>query len=677
MKTRIGLGFLALSCFLSATSVQAVAPNRAEIDQARQWMAARFDAGKETNDVGSFFSFSYAGKPSAELLKTWESKRTTRELDDKRTERTLAFTDPKTGLTVRCVGVEYRDFPTVEWTLHFKNTGKADTPIIADVQAIDAAFVRAGDGEFTLHSIKGDTCSAESFQPYLELLGPKALKRLAPGGGRPTNGAAPYWNFETAGQGFIVALGWPGQWAARFDRDDGKTLRIRAGQELTHFKLHPGEEVRSPLVALQFYRGDWIRGQNLWRRWMVAHNIPRPGGKLVPTHYGACWSNDLHPRGDTEMAVLKGYIREKIPLKFYFIDAGWYPSKRDWWTDAGTWQVDKERFPKGIREISDIAHANGMQFVLWFEPERAGPGSWLAENHPEWIHGGKNGGLVNMGNHDAWKWIVDRIDSLIKSEGVDVYRQDFNIEPLGYWRGADAPDRQGITENGHVSGYLAYWDELVRRNPKLWIDTCASGGRRNDLETLRRSVPLLRSDCFGAPTTTRSDDLGEPTIQQCQTYGLSLWVPYHGSGTLFSTKYWFRSTIFPASRIGWDTRKKDLDYPFLRRMIAEFHKVEPYLLGDYYPLTPYNLEKTAWIGWQFDEPELGGGAVQAFRREDAKDDSHVLKLQGLDADAVYAVENLDDGKIETLAGKTLMDAGLPVKLAEKPGAALFVYRKVK
>jgi alpha-galactosidase len=462
-----------------------------------------------------------------------------------------------------------------------------------------------------------------------------------------------------------VVLGWPGQWAARFDRDDGRTLRIRAGQELTHFKLHPGEEVRSPLAVVQFYEGDWIRGQNIWRRWMVAHNIPRPGGKLVPTHYGACWSNDLHPVGETEMAVLKGYIREKIPLGFYFIDAGWYPSKRDWWTDAGTWQVDKERFPKGIREVSDLARVNGMGFVLWFEPERAGPGTWLSENHPEWILGGRSGGLVNLGDRDARKWIVERIDSLIKSEGVDVYRQDFNIDPLGYWRGADGADRQGITENKHAAGYLAYWDELLRRNPKLWIDSCASGGRRNDLETLRRAVPLLRSDCTESPSS-----------QQCHTYGLSLWMPYHGSGTIQPTAYWFRSSIFPASRVGWDTRKKDLDYAMLRRMIAEFHKVEPYLLADYYPLTPYSLEKTAWIGWQFDEPERGG-AVQAFRREEAKEGAMVLKLQGLDPNAAYMVENLDGGKIEKLAGKDLMSTGLEIKITEKPGAALFVYRKVR
>jgi alpha-galactosidase len=331
---------------------------------------------------------------------------------------------------------------------------------------------------------------------------------------------------------------------------------------------------------------------------------------------------------------------------------------------TGTWEVDKERFPKGIREISDHTRANGMQFVLWFEPERAWKGTWLAENHPEWILGGKNGGLVNLGDADAWKWIVERIDSLIVSEGIDVYRQDYNIDPLGYWRGHDAEDRQGITEIKYVTGYLAYWDELLRRHPKLWIDTCASGGRRNDLETLRRSVPLLRSDAFGDAIT-----------QQCQTYGLSLWVPYFGSGQGTSDVYWFRSCIFPASRIGWDTRKTDLDYALLKRMIAEFHKVEPYLLGDFHPLTPYSLEKNAWIAWQYDDPKAGGGMVQAFRREESDEETQTLRLGGLEPESVYTIEDLDTGKTEKMNGRALAEQGLRVTLTTRPGAALLTYRK--
>lgn len=516
-----------------------------------------------------------------------------------------------------------------------------------------------------MHYIKGDACTPDSYEPQADSVVESFSRHFASQGGRPTNGSFPYWNLAGSDSGLIAVLGWPGQWSAQFSRDSGQNFRLCAGQERTAFRLRPGETVRAPLAVLQYYQGDWLRGQNIWRRWMVAHNLPRPAGKLVPTHYGTCWSVDLHPDIASERAVLDGYLRERIPLSFYFVDAGWFPGDGNWFENTGSWEVDRPRFPNGIRELSDHARGHGMNFVLWFEPERAAAGTWLAENRPEWILGGRNGGLVNLGNPDAWQWIVDRIDALITSEGVDVYRQDFNIDPLAYWRSADTPERQGITEIAHVDGYLRFWRELLRRHPNLWIDSCASGGRRNDLETMRLSVPLLRSDYFH-----------EPESQQCHTYGLSLWLPYHGSGLGASDKYWFRSCIFPASRVGWDTRKQDLDYPLLRRMIAEYARVEPYLLSDFYPLTPYSLQKTAWIAWQYDDPEQGGGAVQAFRRPECEGDSMTLKLRGLVPNAKYLVENLDGGAPQTHMGRDLMEMGLDVHIQDAPGSALFVYRRL-
>ena len=101
-------------------------------------------AGPPTYTTGPFFSFTYGGQPSAKLLRGWELKRTSRRLDAQRTEHTLRYTDPKTGLAVRCIGVEYGDFPTVEWTLWFKNTSGRQTPILSDIQALDIQWERAG-----------------------------------------------------------------------------------------------------------------------------------------------------------------------------------------------------------------------------------------------------------------------------------------------------------------------------------------------------------------------------------------------------------------------------------------------------------------------------------------------------------------------------------------------------
>jgi len=105
----------------------------------------------------------------------------------------------------------------------------------------------------------------------------------------------------------------------------------------------------------------------------------------------------------------------------------------------------------GIREVSDWCKAHGIpKTIVWFEPERVRAGTWLTENHPEWIFGGKDGGLLKIGDPQCRAWLVDRIDKILIEQGIDVYRQDFNIEPLAFWRAADAEDRQGISEIRHV-----------------------------------------------------------------------------------------------------------------------------------------------------------------------------------------------------------------------------------
>jgi alpha-galactosidase len=164
--------------------------------------------------------------------------------------------------------------------------------------------------------------------------------------------------------------------------------------------------------------------------------------------------------------------------------------------------------------------------------------------------------------------------------------------------------------------------------------------------------------------------------QQCQTYGISLWIPYYGSGMTAGDRYWFRSCIFPASRIGWDARDKNLDYALLRRMIAEFRQVAPYLLGDFWPLAPYSLAGDVWMAWQFDRPERGEGMVQAFRRAGSPVASSRLKLRGLVPEARYRLTNLDEPVPIELGGRELMERGLPVTIAGRPGAIIVVYRQV-
>jgi alpha-galactosidase len=329
-----------------------------------------------------------------------------------------------------------------------------------------------------------------------------------------------------------------------------------------------------------------------------------------------------------------------------------------------------------LKAVSDHAHTKGMGLIVWFEPERVAPGTWLYENHPDWLLG-RDGEtkLLNLGNDTARQWLTDHISDLITKQGIDFYRQDFNMDPLAYWRATDSTNRQGITEIHHVEGYLAYWDDLRRRHPGLRIDSCASGGRRNDLETLRRAVPLLRSDY----QSFQGDPAYAPG-NQGHTYGLSSWIPYYGQGAYYTDQqlvYSVRSYLSPAFGFCADIRKPGIDWALVRRIAEHWRRVAHLFLGDYYPLTPYSLDPTLWLAWQFDVPEQGEGMVQGFRRAESIYEVARFKLRGLDPGARYVVTNLDSGEAQTLAGRELLETGLPVAIKDQPGDAVITYARVK
>jgi alpha-galactosidase len=650
-------------------------PTEDEIAETRRWIATALDPGGSALP----FSFTYGGQSSRDLLPGWNADSASRRLGRRRTQHTLTWHDPATGLIVRCVGIEYEHFPTIEWTLYFENAGPADTPILEAINALDVGIERGATTEFLLHHNVGSLGTRSDFAPLETPLGPRAVKRIAAAGGRPTGSDLSYFNVAWGTEGLIVAVGWPGQWAAELSRDDGGGLSIRAGQELTHFRLHPGETVRTPLVALQSWQGDWIRGQNIWRRWMLAYNLPRPGRKLprpqMLANSSRAYVEMENATEANQMAYLDRYRQEHLKIDAWWMDAGWYVQQQGW-TQTGTWVIDPARFPHGFNPISDDAHRQGMKVVVWFEPERVAAGTWLADTHPDWVLGGRAGGLLDLGNPDAWSWLVDHIDRLLSDNGIDVYRQDFNMNPLSYWRGNDAPDRQGITEIRHVMGYLAFWDELRRRDPRLLIDSCASGGRRNDLETMRRAVPLWRSD-----------QSYEPVGQQSMTYGLSMWLPYYGTGTVAVANapaygagwtpvepYAFWSDAAPSLVSGVDVRAKDIDYAGLRTLFRQWRTMNRFYSGDYYPLTPYSQSESDWIAWQFDRPRKRDGVVQAFRRATCSGETMRLRLRGLDPRSRYTIRELGGPRLRPMSGRRLMETGMPVTVREQPGARVILYR---
>ena len=190
---------------------------------------------------------------------------------------------------------------------------------------------------------------------------------------------------------------------------------------------------------------------------------------------------------------------------------------------------------------------------------------------------------------------------------------------------------------------------------------------------MRRSVPLLRSDYQF-----------EPTGNQSQTFGISLWLPYYGTGVgpqatngraWGSGQYVMRSSLAPCYTTAVDPNTAtDKDWADLISVNHDFQQIQHDLLySDFYPLTEFSLKDDAWMVLQFDRPKAGTGTVLAFRRPKVRAKNIRVQLQGLLAAQSYRVKNLDRPGVQTATGQSLYQSGLEVELSEAPAAAIFKY----
>lgn len=625
------------------------------------------------------FSFRYGGQASKNLLPGWTPKVQTVALDACRTEHTRVWTEPRTGFEIRCVAIDYNDFPAVEWILHFTNPGTSDSPLIEDIRALDIWLPEDGKG-FVLHRSLGENNSAQSFAPVDEPLPPQDFQErvFAPRGGRSSDGNMPYFNVDWRSGGLILAIGWSGQWEAGFQQLAEGGLRVRAGQQLTHFKLRAGETARSPRIVLAFWGGeDDLRGNNIFRQLVLKHYAPQRKGR--PVFPPLCATvNYTAPDGTYEKPHLDAIPTFKeLGFEVLWSDMDpqqWYPGGFP--TGTGTWEVDLSKYPNGLKPLGDACRAAKLGYLLWFEPERVHPGTKIDREHPEWImkREGQWSQLFRLHDPAARQWLTECIDAHVAEAQLTWLRWDFNIEPLEFWRQNDAPDRQGMTEIRHMEGLYAMWAELQKRHPGLLIDNCSSGGRRLDIEASRFGLPLWHSDmqCCGK---------SNPTPDQLQNGGLNRWIPLHGCG-LFALEpdYGFRSAmtagnVILAKECLSSTQTLEAKRA-IQRTLALYRKIRPYLLGDFYPLFPHSADETLWYGHQFHRPDLDEGLVQVFRRQDSPYTHADLKLRGLTANAIYRIVDLDRPRRKCeLSGKDLMETGLSVNADHAPQARVLVYRR--
>ncbi len=605
------------------------------------------------------------------------------------------------GLRVTNIAKKYPEFGAYEWVNYLENTGEGNTELISELWDCDVLLPFAheekrapsaylpGKNEVTyVFSPHGSNVGAEDFYAAVDDVNFAMPHYIFPGkalfyrstSGRSSDGRAPFWNVHQNGKGFIAAVGWTGQWNCKITREFGG-VRLQTKVEDTHFVLYPGEKIRTSPVVIMSYEGNTYSAQNKWRRFLREHFSPVKSYEEVPFSLGL-WGG-THTRD--VLARIGTLCKEQIPAEYVWFDAGWYGAdtlptsnefEGDWASHTGDWRVSPHIHPNGMRDIAEKIRENGKKMLLWFELERVRVGTPIAREHPEYffpIHReNEQNLLLNLGNEAAWEYCFNTLCEIIEALDVRCYRQDFNFYPLSVWRNADTEERQGISEIKHIMGLYRLWDALCEKFPHLIIDNCASGGKRIDTETLRRSIPLWRSDVY-CPANYK------PEAAQVHMMNYALWMPYSGTGSGRSYDiYSLRSAYAGGMRLchafsaaddfGTEKEKTAL----LRKCGEEYLAVRKYFAGDVHILTKPVIDESAWCAVQWNRPEYGDGMVQVFTREKSVYKEAVFALKDIDEGKNYTFRDLDGGQF-SVSGVELAEHGLTLRIEEKRAAKIYVY----
>lgn len=511
---------------------------------------------------------------------------------------------------------------------------------------------------------------------------------------------------ESSGPAWSFAHIYSGSFSAEIELDFNGHLRCQTGINPLHlsYPLPPGGIFTTPELVLSYTsHGIGTLSRNLHRFWK-SHlfntdwvGVPRP--TLVNN-----WEATYFDLSEKKLLPIAERGAE-LGIQLFVLDDGWFGRKYPRTSDKqglGDWEVNEERFPKGLGEFGErvtglelgkkarsslhggggeggIKGGNGsesrggregrqdtrekdkpehMRFGLWVEPEMISRRSHLFESHPDWVLRSpstsptetRNQLVLDLGQHQVQDFIISTLSRLLDSAPISYIKWDNN---------------RAMHELPHPSAMHRYQLGLYRvlstltsKYPHVLWEGCASGGGRIDLALSAYFAQHWTSD-----NTDALDRLG---IQ----FGTSLFFPPSIMGahvsvvpnhqTSRTTPFEFRAHVaLMAGSFGFE-----LDVTKLSReeadMVPKFVRLARELAdlvqrGDWFRLN--NPWESNWPAGMFLDTEGKVGVVFWFQVRDHTrgDVAPPLRLLGLEREREYGL----DGK--RYNGGDLMDTGISIR----------------
>lgn len=266
------------------------------------------------------------------------------------------------------------------------------------------------------------------------------------------------------------------------DRDFGHwTKKLKCGEEFTAPKAHLAKgtsllDVCDKLVKAQ-----------------------KPAISPVDDHMGIVYNEYCTTWGHPTHENMKR-IADKLEgkgIQYFVMDSGWYGEEGNWWDCLGQWDINRNRFPNGLKETTDYIKSKGMIPGIWFEMEVVAKGSEYYYK-PEYLVM-KDGIPLTVGDRrflDMEKPMViehltDKVIGLLNKEGYGYVKIDYN-DTMGI--GCDGEDGFGENLRKKVEGTRSFFKKMTNDVPGLVIELCSAGGHRLEPSMLELSSQASFSD---------------------------------------------------------------------------------------------------------------------------------------------------------------------------------------
>jgi len=478
---------------------------------------------------------------------------------------------------------------------------------------------------------------------------------------------------EDQGEVWFGTLAWSGNFKITAEVTEFASTRIMIGLNDWDFawKLMPGQPLVTPSSISGYTQNGFGAASRIFHDYVRDQLIPH--GKVMHKILYNSWEATLFDVDETSQSKL-AEIAADMGMELFVMDDGWFQGRNLDNTGLGDWFPDKVKFPNGLGGLIKKVNDLGMEFGLWVEPEMTNPNSDLYRAHPDWIihfptrarTESRDQLILNMAREDVQNYLIETLDKILSENNIAFIKWDMNrsVSEPGW---ADAPGDQREIWVRYVQGLYHVWGTLRQRHPDVIWQSCASGGGRADFGILKLADQIWTSDNTDATSRLY---IQEGFSQYLPANTMEAWVT-DLSKDLVPLEFRFHVSMCGSLGVGgnllhWDQAERQLGAECIRLYKEIRHIIQ---FGDQYRLI--SSQKNDYSAMQYVSKDKSESVLFVFRTH-IPDPFNIpmIHLRGLDPEALYSVEGMDDPR----SGLAWMEAGLKVDLKNMQSKVLRINR---